>query len=388
MGGKAGICLVLFLFWSLCASSVSGADPNQAQLAAGTQFTFARGQYPLLVPVQFGPRTCAFILDTGSTGTMLDLALRSQLGEPRGKQRAFTAAGKPVVMQVFTAPSAYVGPFNLRDCNEVVCADLNKYLAPSLGREVHGILGMNFLKKHVIQIDFDEGRIVFLDNREGDRQGWGEEFPITYKKNEVPQIRLSVGGQPEQEFAIDTGYDASGLMTKDSFRRAVAKGRLKPVETSMVAFSGVVKSRQIRVDRATAGPFEYRGLVFAEAQVDLLGLDSLARHVVTFDFPHDRLYLKRGKSFDKPDEAGMCGVSLERRAGRVVVTGVYKHRPAARAGIRVGDVILKLQGRDASTYPMWEIRDLLRSGPGKEITMAIQRGKKVLEVAVVLEREI
>jgi hypothetical protein len=388
MIGKAGVCLVLFLVWSPCAFSASGADPNQAQLGAGTQFTFARGQWPLLVPIQFGPRTCDFILDTGSTGTVLDLTFRPQLGEPKGRQRASTPSGKPVVMQVFPAPFARVGAFNLRDCNEVVCADLNKRLAQPLGREVHGILGMSFLRKHVLQIDFDEGRITFLDSGDADRQDWGEEFPLTYRKNGVPQIKLSVGGQPEQEFGIDTGYDASGLMAKDSFRCAVAQGRLKPVNTSTVGLTGVVKSRQIRVGRVTAGPFEYRGLVFTEAQVNLLGLDFLSRHVVTFDFLHDRLYLKKGRSFDKPDEAGMCGVSLERRAGHTVVTGVYKRRPAARAGIKVGDVILRLQGRDANTYPMWEIRDLLRSGHGKGITMVVQRGRNIKEVAVVLEREI
>jgi predicted metalloprotease with PDZ domain len=177
-------------------------------------------------------------------------------------------------------------------------------------------------------------------------------------------------------------------MVKDSFRLAVAQSSLKPVDTSSVTFAGVVQSRQVRTGRVTAAPFEYRGLIFTEAKGNLLGLDFLSRHVVTLDFPHDKLYLKKGKSFDKSDEAGMCGVSLVHSEGQVILTGVDKDRPAAKAGIKVGDIILKLQGRDANTYQMWEIRDLLRSGPGKEIAMTLQRGKKTKDVVVALERQI
>ncbi len=129
-------------------------------------------------------------------------------------------------------------------------------------------------------------------------------------------------------------------------------------------------------------------LIFSEARDNLLGLGFLSRHVVTFDFPHDRLYLKKGESFDKPDEAGMCGVSLDRSDGRTVVSAIYKGQPAAKAGIKAGDTILKLDGRDVSTYEMWEIRDLLRSGHGKEITMRIQRGSRIKDVKVVLERQV
>jgi hypothetical protein len=317
---------------------------------------------------------------------MFDLAFRPQLGEPKGTIK-MSAHGKPVAVQVFAAPRAFIGPFDLADCNEVICVNL-KDLAPDLEREVHGVLGMDVLRKHVVQIDFDEGRIAFLNNEQENRQDWGQEFPITYNRMRLPQIKLAVGDQPEQGFFLDTGCDASGAMAKDSFRLAVAQGKLKPVDTSMSTFGGVVKLRQVRTSRVTAGPFEYHGLIFMEAGANFLGLGFLSRHAVTFDFPHDRLYLKKGKSFDAPDEAGMCGVSLARSEGHTVVSAVYKGEPAAKAGIRVGDVILTLQGRNVATYERWEIRDLLRSGHGKKVTMTIQHGRRIRDVVVVLERQL
>ncbi len=387
MGSRLGVCLILFVALGPRVHAAPVPDPNQVQSDSTTAFTFAPGQWPLFVPVRLGSRSYDFILDTGSTGTVLDLAFRAQLGEPQGEGKGFTPLGKPVVMQVFSPPPAYIGPFSLADCSAVRCADLNEHFAKPLGRDVHGILGMDFLKKHVLRIDFDEGRIVFLDDRQEDRQDWGQEFPITYTRN-VPQMPLSVGGWPEQAFVTDTGCGTGGALATDSFRLAVAQGRLRPVETAMVTATGVVKSREVRTGRVVAGLFEYQGLIFSEARDNLLGLDFLSRHVVTFDFPRDRLYLKKGKSFDKPDEAGMCGVGLERSAGRTVVAMIYKGQPAAKAGIKAGDVILKLDGRDVNTYEIWEIRDLMRSGHGKEIIMTIQRGDKIEDVKVVLERQV
>jgi hypothetical protein len=386
MGSRFGVCLVLSVVLSPCVHAASGTDPNRMQPDSKAEFVFARGQWPLFIPVRFGPRTWDFMLDTGCTRTMFDLSFRPQLGRPKERRRT-SGLGNPMVVQVFAAPRAFMGPFNLADCNEVACADLNGF-AQITGRDVHGVLGMDVLRKHILQIDFDEGRIAFLDNEQGDPREWGLAFPITYSQMKMPQIRLAVGGQSEQDFVVDTGCETSGALAKDSFRLAVAKGRLKPVDTSMVAFAGVVKSGQVRIDHVAAGPFEYHGLIFTAAKGNLLGLGFLSRHVVTFDFPHDRLYLKRGKSFDKPDEAGMCGVSIVRSEGRTVVSEVYKNEPAAKSGIQVGDVILKLNGQDVNTYERWEIRDLLRSGHGKEITMTIQRGGEVKDVKVVLERQV
>ena len=378
-GSRSGACLVLSIVSSLCVCTASAAGSS-------AEFTFAKGQSPLFVPVQWGTRTYDFVLDTGCTGTILDLSFRTQLGEPTGR-RTISSVANPIATEIFAAPNAFVGSFNLADCGDVMCADL-KGFARMVGRDVHGVLGMDVLKKHVIQIDFDEGRIAFLDNEQTEQRDWGLEFPITYNGMKMPQMRLAVGGRPELDFVVDTGCDTSGALAKDNFRLAVAKDGLKPVRTSMFAVAGTVKSRQVRVEYANAGPLEYRGLIFSEAKGNLLGLDFLSRHVVTFDFPNDRVYLRKGESFGKRDEAGMCGVSLVRSEGRTVVSGIWRKGPAAKAGIRVGDAILELDGQSANAFERWQIRDLLRSSHGKQIAMTIQRGSRIKNMVVTLERQL
>ena len=383
-GFSLGVVSLVLL--SPCVCPASATEPNRIQVDASVESTFAPGQWPLFVPVWFDSRAHDFVLDTGCTGSIFDLSLRPRLGEPRGKRKIW-GLGNPMTAQVFAPPRVSPGLFDFADCNAVACVDLRGF-AEVVGRDVYGVLGMDVLRKHILRIDFDEGRIAFLRSGQEDRREWGVELPITYNAMKTPQIRLAVDGQPEQDFIVDTGCETTGTLTKDSFRRVVEQGRLKPADTAMATFSGVVKSGQIRVDRLAAGPFKYHGLIFSEAKGNVLGLGFLSRHVVTFDFPLSRLYLRKGRSFDKADEAGMCGVGIVRREGRIVVSDVYKNEPAAKAGVRTGDVIVKLNGRDASTYERWQIRDLMRSGHGKEITITVQRDSEIKDVKVVLERQL
>ena len=86
----------------------------------------------------------------------------------------------------------------------------------------------------------------------------------------------------------------------------------------------------------------------------------------------------------------MSGLRLLRYADSTVVysSGREHGRPAARAGLEAGDVILEINGTDARTYEMWQIQELLRSGDGTAITMTVQRGTARMEVSFRLEKEV
>lgn len=361
-------------------------DPNLTQPDPRTEFSFDPNEGLVFLPVRFGPGAHDFIVDTGCSRTIFDLSFRPQLGAP-GPMAGVTTFGGRAAVQVFVAPRAFVGPFNIADCNEVMGANLSGF-SLAIGRDVRGLLGMDVLKSHVVRIDFDRGRIAFLDDVPERREDWGEAFPLTFNDSGIPQVRIDLGSAGEHGFAIDTGAAASGALAEDVFARVVAETGVQPTPTAALTAASTVESRQCRVERLKLGPFEYKELVFAEAEMTIVGLAFLSRHVVTFDFPHRKLYLRKGRRFDKPDEAGMCGLMLTRSDGRTVVYTVYDGEPAAKAGIEAGDVILKLQGKDANTFTMWQIGQLLRSGHGKEIALTIQRGEEVRDIAVVLERQI
>jgi S1-C subfamily serine protease len=80
---------------------------------------------------------------------------------------------------------------------------------------------------------------------------------------------------------------------------------------------------------------------------------------------------------------GSIGVTVRQEHATVIVTGVKTNGPAAAAGVRVGDVVLRLNGEPV-TAPRQFYRLVVDSPPGSVVRLELLRGGavEVLEVPV------
>jgi len=69
----------------------------------------------------------------------------------------------------------------------------------------------------------------------------------------------------------------------------------------------------------------------------------------------------------------------------LVITSVQSQSPAGKAGLRVGDAILQVNGKTPKSFI--DFADLLAAGPGSKVTLAIRRGGAPKEIAVQLVTE-
>ncbi len=115
----------------------------------------------------------------------------------------------------------------------------------------------------------------------------------------------------------------------------------------------------------------------------MLGLRFWERYSVTFDFPNHLIYLKPSKTFALPDPIGLSGINTLRIGGRVVIDRIDEGSPAAKARIRVKDVVLRIDGQDLATMRLHAFRLRLCEG-GKTVRLSIRRGDRTLDVPVVL----
>lgn len=383
------ILTIVFLLvdFAVASEEVSNECTDQGVLA---EFTFTKGDYGIFLPVQFKGKEHLFVFDTGATLTVFDTSLKHNLG--RGKKTVFArTSGKPIPVEIFDAPKAFLGPLSMQGCGEVVCMDL-KIMGNVAGRKIDGIIGMNFLKNHIVQIDFDRGKLLFLKTMAKNNSYWGTPLPITYNLMGMPQIKGSVLDsimvEFSEDFVIDTGADFAGDLNRKILDEILARGKTKVSEEQFGTGSGIMKSRIIRISDIQIGPSYCKNLIFREGNWSSLGLEFLSRHLVTFDFPSNRLYLKKGKDFDKIDEINMSGLHLVCVSNEVVVHSVDEGSPAHEAGIHTDDVIAQINNKDSNAYEMWEVRDILKSKDGQEITMTIKRGDEIKEVSLTLRRKI
>jgi len=81
-------------------------------------------------------------------------------------------------------------------------------------------------------------------------------------------------------------------------------------------------------------------------------------------------------------EPGDGWIGLEVRG--LEVTRVSKNGPAERAGLRTGDVLLRLDGKAAAEGGLEAALGAL--APGQVLRLAVRRGAETLDLAVTLER--
>jgi carboxyl-terminal processing protease len=76
--------------------------------------------------------------------------------------------------------------------------------------------------------------------------------------------------------------------------------------------------------------------------------------------------------FQTTGKYGGVGTSVRRTGDSIVVTDVLANAPFAKAGIRPGDVILKLDGKAAPTLSLEQISGLLKGDPGTGLDITIR----------------
>jgi len=76
---------------------------------------------------------------------------------------------------------------------------------------------------------------------------------------------------------------------------------------------------------------------------------------------------------DTQGQFGGIGIEVENRAGSLVVLAPIEGAPAQRAGLRAGDVIASVDGRDPVLEPIEKLVMRLRGAPGTHIKVGIRR---------------
>lgn len=85
---------------------------------------------------------------------------------------------------------------------------------------------------------------------------------------------------------------------------------------------------------------------------------------------------------------GGVGVEIDVRDGWLTITAVFPNGPAQRAGLRVGDRFVSIDGLRARDMPIEEAVRRMRGEPGTEVRVTLRRGDDQPALEVTLQREI
>ena len=166
------------------------------------------------MPVRLAGNDRLFLLDTGCGKTVVERTLLK--GRPLQQVTMHTPGGPTVLPEYFT-PDASVGVLGFRGVESVIGADLAPF-AVACGRPVAGCLGMDFLGRYRIAVDFDGGEVLFL---QAAGPVPGRRVPLAWRWGGTPRVTANVPGAGKVDFILDTGWMGanSGDLDRATFGR-------------------------------------------------------------------------------------------------------------------------------------------------------------------------
>jgi hypothetical protein len=228
--------------------------------------------------------------------------------------------------------------------------------------------------QHVVQIDFDQGKIRFLRKIPEDA---GEQFEIISLRKRprlcAVTVRAQCCSEPAAEFSVELECPDAIYLRSAAFHGLLKKGELRwpHIESTFdtseapISFVGTAKTFKL-------GRFETND-VRAVAHLDnVIGLGYLSRFVVTFDFPNGAMYLRPGKQFERVDDYDGSGLHATMTDKALRVVFCTPKGPAHRAGVTREDTIVEINGQPVNRKNQAEFRRRIRE-PGAKLQVHFKR---------------
>ncbi len=397
--GVALIFLTASFLFSGCQSSPRRAGETP-EILAEFEYEVLSDMKDISLPVKFKGEEYQFVIDTGSTDTVFDDSFKDKLGKRfLWPKKGTGAGGKKIKVEYFHVPDAYLGPFNLKHHTGplITVTDLDR-LIPDEKRTYQGIIGMDFLDKYVVRIDFDNKKVTFfkaekdvdmfffLRPKENRHPEWGEPIQLKTKLfSNLRYINAQLSDNISADFLVDSGWAAQSALSSSLFEKIHPDVTIGPksenTSPNITLFSNLNAKL---IERFSVGSFEYKDQLFQKKNQSILGLPFLSRHSVTFDFPNNVMYLKRGKDFHKQSLIYHIKGLFKLSAEDFTVLEVDPDGPAY-GRIREKDILVRINDRNVSSLSVvgWvKFLSQLSVPKGGELTFNFKRGDKMVTIAV------
>lgn len=343
-----------------------------------------------------GPYT--FIVDTGGH-TLLSARVISRAKLASVGKAPMSGAGEKESSTGFAAVRTIsIGGLEMHD-QTAFAAEI--YSPQIEGIRVDGMVGFELFRRLTVRIDYEHRTLTFTDPARFSSRGAGTPIPFVFYDH-LPYVRGRIDELPAS-FDIDTGSRSeldvtSPAVVRDRLHeryprgvRAVTGWGVGGPAHSYVARLHSVSVGPVMVDGPVADFSEDRGGSFSDPNYDAnVGSGFLKRFVVTLDYGHQMMYLRRIEP--TPVDTGdfdRSGMWINAAPNGYVITSVSRGSPADEAGLSVGEVIVRLDGRPAVADRLSDARRLLRMRPaGSEVPIVVEGKTGARRITVTLRDQI
>ncbi len=402
------------LFTILVAAALAGGTVAQVR-------TTGRGASAAPVSIPFDPaarhvivqvtvnksRPLSFILDSGADAAIIRTDVAKELGlKLEGTVGVGGAGTGPQQTGSFVRDATW-SLVGLAGFSQPVSLALPLPELPiGMGRPVDGIIGGQFIKQFVVELDYQARKVTLHDANAFRYAGTGESVPIEFVNVTHPVVRARVtpmNGQPlEGTFILDIGASGALALHSPFVRQQKLLDAGLPTIRAIggAGAGGRVTGRMGRVQALQIGRFVLRepitmfaqdaGGAFANAGLaGNIGAQIAMRFRTYLDYGRKRIILEPSPMFDTPFDRAFSGLALRAlgddfRTFRVI--DVLEDSPASDAGVQVGDILTSIDETPAAGLTMFRISELF--DVARTYTLGIRRGAESLTLRLTTRKMI
>ena len=261
-----------------------------------------------------------------------------------------------------------------------------------------GQLSCTLLKHFVVDINFDRMTMTLTEPDQYEYAGDGTAVPWTpmgFGPMSIPAtLVLPDGRTVEVPLLMDLGYNDQLQLIPNGEHKIAPPERKLPASlgfniqgTETLGWVGRTPSVTIAGHEIpeVICAFVSKGSSADEYSEAMVGLGILSKFNLVFDYSRRRLYMKPNGRFGDPYESDMSGLTTRPRRGYREIAAIVPGSPADEAGLKVGERIVRIDGRPAAEYDIFELKPLLKR-PGAEVTVTVERDGVETDVSLALRR--
>jgi hypothetical protein len=387
----------------------------------------------IVIPVEINGVELAFLLDTGVTKPIIFnfLNLSEELKINQTELIYIRGLGEGEPMEALRSRGNVVKIGDAVNVNQDLYAvfDPSLNFAPKLGLPVHGIIGYDFLKDFIVEINYSRRFVKLIPHNryvEKDCKKCST-FDLEFHNNK-PYMNAEVvlnGTTTSVKLLIDSG-GSDALWLFDDAKNGISPPDIYFDDFLGKGLSGSVYGKRTKVDKLLLKDFhldnvnvafpDSTSISFAKKIKDRNGSLSgeiLKRFNITFDYSKKVMSLKKNGNFYKQFKYNRSGITLEhsgirmvkvkdkdkkldigfggtvRNESAVVVSTVNTYHysvvpaftivelregsPAKKAGLKIGDVVVSINNKNAHLFTLQEFTNFFYDDVGKKIRLVVDR---------------
>ena len=418
---------------------------NQNKKTERIRFKFINNL--IVIPLKINGKKLSFILDSGVSKTILfNITQNDSIGLNSVEKVSLRGLGKGEPVEALLSKNNKFSLKNIVSYDETIYVIVRDYfdLSSKMGTTIHGIIGYNLLSNYVVKINYKNRYIDFYDpeNYELKRCRKCETFPLNFYRKKPfidAKVQLDTIGDKltDVKLLIDSGgSDAIWLFE-----------HTKPeIVTPINHFNDILGeglSGSIYGNRSRISTFKLGSFIIEQPTVSFLdsistknarmykerngsiGSNILKRFIVWFNYANNTITFKKNGSFKKGFNYNMSGLDVVYNGKQLVkeedvrsysdaynqsvsstnsvkfitsfsykfkpsyiIRNIVANSPADKAGLKVDDIILRLNNKPSHEYQLGEIIQKFQEKDGKRIKITVDRKGEKLKFQFRLEKKV